>query len=351
MHFGVFYVIIKNGFKHTTLTKGVLMSDLIFTLNAVLPIILLVALGYFLKRIGFITSGGAREMNKLAFRVFIPAMLFLNVYSIENMGEIKLGYIFYVCAAVIFVFFAALLGFSFITKDKKRRGALLQSAFRSNYALVGIPLAISLFGDEGGIYATLLSAFCIPLFNVLAVIALSIFSGENAEKVSFKKIILGIVKNPLIVSIAAGGAVLVLRAIFVKTGIEFRLSDVTPIYKILGQLSAVATPLSLIVLGANFEFSAVSGMKKEIISGTVARCVITPVIGIGAALLLGCFENAHFAALVAVFGTPVAVSSVPMAQEMDSDYELAGQLVIWTTLVSAFTLFIYIYVLRIIGIF
>lgn len=327
------------------------MSDLAFTLNAVLPIILLVALGYALKKIKLVTPSGAKEMNKLVFRVFLPVTLFLNVYKIEDVGKIDLGYILYVCAAVFFIFLAAVCVFRLLTKDKKRVGALVQAAFRSNYALIGIPLAISIFGDEGGIYATLLSAFAIPLFNVLAVIALSIFAGEGAERVSVKKILLGIVKNPLIISIALGGAVLGIRALLVKTGVEFRLTDAVPVYKVLGQLSAVSTPLALVVLGANFEFSAVPGMKREIIAGTVARCVITPVIGISCALLLGAFEGAHFAAFVAVFGTPVAVSSVPMAQEMDSDHELAGQLVVWTTIISAFTLFIYIYALRLIGIF
>lgn len=327
------------------------MSDLLFTLNAVLPIILLVSLGYFLKKIKLITKSGAKEMNKLVFRVFLPVTLFLNVYGIDDIGKINLGYVLYVCVAVVFIFFAALLGFGFITKDKRRIGALMQSAFRSNYALVGIPLAISIFGSEGGVYATLLSAFSIPLFNVLAVIALSVFSGDSKKRVDVKKIFVGIAKNPLIVSIAAGGVALAVRAMLVKLGVGFRLADITPAYKALSQLSNVSTPLALIVLGANFEFSAVPGMKKEIIAGTTARCVITPLICIGFALLLGAFENAHFAAFVAVFGTPMAVSSVPMAQEMDSDYELTGQLVIWTTLISAFTLFAFIYFLRIIGIF
>ena len=327
------------------------MSDLLFTLNAVLPIIMLVALGYGLKRMKFITAGGAKEMNKLVFRIFLPSMLFMNIYGIKSISEIKFGYVFYVCLIVLLIFFAGLLSFGFITKDRKRIGALMQAAFRSNYALIGIPLATAVFGNEGGAYATLLSAFSIPLFNILAVIALSIYGSENSESVSIKKISLGIVKNPLIVSIAVGGAVLAVRALFVRWGIEFRLSDITPLYKILDQLAAVATPLALIVLGSNFEFSSIPGMKKEIIAGTLARCVVTPLLGVGLALILGIFENVHFAVFVAVFGTSMAVSSVPMAQEMDSDSELTGQLVVWTTIISAFTLFVFIYILRVLGVF
>lgn len=327
------------------------MSDLLFTLNAVLPIVLLVALGYVLKKMKIVTTGGAKEMNKLVFRIFLPAMLFMNVYGIESFGQIEFGYILYVCIIEILIFFLALFAFRFITKDRRRMGALMQSAFRSNYALIGIPLATAVSVSGGGAYATVLSAFSIPIFNVLAVVALSVFSGEKSERVNIKKIVLGIVKNPLIVSIAAGGAALAVRALFVHCGVEFRLSDVTPVYKIIGQLSSAATPIALIALGANFEFSSVPGMKKEIIAGTAARCVIAPLIGVGIALMLGIFKNSHFAVFVSVFGTSMAVSSVPMAQEMDSDYELTGQLVVWTTLISAFTLFIWIYILRVIGIF
>lgn len=327
------------------------MSDLLFTLNAVLPIVLLVAIGYVLKRMKLITLAGAKEMNRLVFRVFLPVTLFLNVYNIENVGEIKLGYILYVCVIVLLVFFASILAFGLMFGDKKRIGALVQASFRSNYALIGIPLATAIFGTEGGIYATLLSAFTIPLYNILAVIVLSIFAGERAERVNVRKIVLGILKNPLIIGIALGCVALAVRALFVNTGVDFRLTEITPVYKILGQLSAVSTPLALVALGANFEFSAVPGMKREIIAGTLAKCVITPIIGLCAALVLGCFENAHFAVFVSVFGTSVAVSSVPMAQEMDSDYELAGQLVVWTTVMSAFSLFVFIYILRVMGIF
>ena len=239
------------------------MSDLGFTVNAVLPIILLVAVGYILKRIKFITPSGAKEMNKLVFRVFLPATLFLNVYKITDAAQIKLGYILYVCVTVLVVFFLSLASFCLLFKDKRRIGALTQAAFRSNYALIGIPLATSVFGETGAIYATLLSAFAIPLFNVLAVVALSIFSGEGKERVSIGKILIGIVKNPLIISIAAGGIALAIRALLVRCGADFRLTDVKPVYKVLEQLAAVSTPLALVVLGANFEFSAVAGMNRS----------------------------------------------------------------------------------------
>ena len=197
--------------------------------------------------------------------------------------------------------------------------------------------------------ATVLSAFIVPLFNMLAVLGLCIFSPD--KKPSVKRVLVGIVKNPLIQSIAVGFVALGIRAIFARLGISFRLTDIQPVYKTLNNLSSVATPLALLVLGAQFELSAIPELKKYIAFGVAVRNFIVPLLGIGAAYLFGCFEGAHFATFVAVFCTPVAVSSVPMAQEMDADVSLAGQLVIWSTVFSAISIFLASYFLKAIGVF
>lgn len=328
------------------------MDSFLFAIGAVSPIILMAAVGYFLKRAGFVAEPLAKALNKLVFRVFLPVMLFLNVYNMENIGGIDLGYIGYVLLAQLLLFLIAIPLVMLVTKKGERRGVLLQAAFRSNYALVGIPLAGALFGEEGLLISTILSAAVIPLYNVLAVISLSVFR-EGGERVSIKRIVLGILKNPLIISIALGLATLLVRSVFERLGISFRLSDMTPVFTVLESLAGLATPLALLVLGVQFEFSAVSSMKREIVFGTAMRTVVAPVFGIGVAYLFfrESFDGAHFAAFVAVFSTPVAVSSVPMAQEMDGDTALAGQLVLWSTLASAFSVFLASMLLRAVGIF
>ena len=207
----------------------------------------------------------------------------------------------------------------------------------------------------GVVAAALLSAIVIPLYNVLAVISLSLFS-TNGKRPNVKKMLTDILKNPLIQSIALALAVLGVRAVFIRADIAFRLSDVTILFKVLHYLSDLATPLALLALGAQFEFSAVSSLRREIVFGTLMRTVAVPVFGLGCAYALMKLNvlpltGAHFAAFVAVFATPVAVSSVPMSQEMDSDVTLAGQLVVWTTLVSALTVFLAAFVLRLVEIF
>ncbi len=328
------------------------MGSFLFALNAVAPIIIMVAVGYLLKKIGFMDADLAKKINKLVFRIFIPVMLFVNIYEIENIGNVNFGYVIYTVVAVIAIFLLALPLALATTKSPKSRGALLQSSFRSNYALIGIPLAQSLFGAEGGAVAAILSAFVVPVFNILAVISLSIFQSDG-KRPSVKKTLVGMVNNPLIHGVALGLAVLGVRALLVNFGIDFRLSEFTAGYKVLEYLKNLATPLALLVLGAQFEFSAVSGMKKEIIVGTLVRVAVVPLLGVGMAYLLfrDSFTGAHFAALVAAFATPVAVSSVPMAQEMDSDVTLAGQLVVWTTIASAISIFLISFALSLIGVF
>jgi predicted permease len=328
------------------------MDSLIFAFNSVSPIILTVVVGYFLKKLGLMSQEFAKAANKLVFRVFLPAMLFLNVYGIESEANINMGYAIYAFCALLILFGLGIPTVLMITDKKKCRGALLQGIFRSNYALIGIPLASSLFPGEGAAVATLLSAIMVPAFNVLAVIGLSIFSG-NGEKPNLKKVMLGIAKNPLILSIGAGLLALGIRALFVKFGIAFRISGIPAIFNTLKYLSNVATPLSLLVLGAQFEFSAIPALKREIAAGVIIRSLIVPLLGIGIAYLFfrESFGGAQFAALVAVFCTPVAVSSVPMAQEMNADVSLAGQLVVFTTVSSAFTVFLASFLLKAAGIF
>ncbi len=305
-----------------------------------------------MKKAGLVNQEFTKTANKLVFRLLLPSMLFLNIYKIQDIVSMDFGYIIYVLAVLIVVFFIAIVLSMAVTSKGERRGVLVQAIFRSNYALVGIPLAQSLFGDSGAAVATLLSAVFVPVLNILAVISLSIFR-NGGEKPSVKKIIIGIVKNPLIQSIVLGIVVLFIRNFFKEAGINFRISDIPAIYTPLEYFSRSATPIALLVLGAQFEFSAVKELGREIVFGTLMRIVFVPSLCIGTAYLFfsDVFSGAHFAAFVAAFATPVAVSSVPMAQEMDGDTTLAGQLVVWTTLFSALSVFLASMLLKMAGIF
>ena len=192
----------------------------------------------------------------------------------------------------------------------------------------------------------------------------------SKSKNSIKSILLNIVKNPLIIGVAVGLVLVGIREIeracgwikliedggVTKEVVAFRLSaELKFLYTAIKDLKAIASPLALIVLGGQFEFSAVKGMTKEIIAGTIWRIVVAPLIGIGVAILLSnytdlfTFDSTVYPTLIALFGTPVAVSSAIMAGEMKNDEQLATQLVVWTSIGSIITIFVIVFALMSFG--
>ncbi len=376
------------------------MLDVLLTsINAVFPIILLILLGYLLKRFKFLNDNFIKIGNKFVFKVCLPCMLCINIYdNMQSFADIRWDVVIYSTVVILIIFGLGLLTAILITKQQNRRGVILQCAFRSNFAIIGLTLVGRLGGDEalGGI----ISAFSIPVFNILAVVALSIFTekeqsalGREAlknpaptameegassspgvkaskSKNSIKSILLNIVKNPLIIGVAVGLVLVGVREIeracgwirliedggVTKEVVAFRLSaELKFLYTAIKDLKAIASPLALIVLGGQFEFSAVKGMTKEIIAGTIWRIVVAPLIGIGVAILLSnytdlfTFDSTVYPTLIALFGTPVAVSSAIMAGEMKNDEQLATQLVVWTSIGSIITIFVIVFALMSFG--
>ena len=277
-------------------------------------------------------------------------MLFVNVYDIENLSFIRVDIVIYTILVVCLLFLLSFIPALTSTSVPERRGVVMQCVYRSNYAIIGLPLASALGGADAMAVAAVLSAFLIPVYNTFAVFSLTIFmnSGEN-KKFDLKKVLLDIVKNPLIIGVAAGLGCLIIREIQVQAlqKVAFSLKDdLKFIYTVLSNIKSITSPLALIILGGQFSFAAVGGMFKEIANGTIWRTVIAPLIGIGGAVLLSKFTNLlscgpmEYPALIAVYGSPVAVSSAIMAAGMKNDGQLATQLVVWTSILSIFTLFI-----------
>lgn len=330
----------------------------ITAINAIAPIVLLIFLGYFLKRKGFLTDEFVKIGSRVVFSLCLPAMLFVNVYEITGMGAISWDILIY-CLAIILIIFTAGLGISVAaTKDPRRRGVIWQCSFRSNFAIIGLPLAAALGGDEATAVAAVVVTAAIPAFNILSVISMSVFvSQSGAGKASVKRILKDIISNPLTQAVIAGLVCLVVRWLqdLWFGEVVFALNNQTKfLYKVLENLGTICSPFALLILGAQCEFSAVKGMFKEIAAGVFARLVLAPVLCIGGALLLdslgiiSCGPN-EFPALVAVFGSPAAVSGAIMAMEMKNDEQLATQLVMWTSIGSIATIFILVCVLMSMG--
>lgn len=331
-----------------------MLDVFMYSFNAVMPIIGLIFLGYILRKTGFLNDNFLDIGNKLMFRLCLPCMLYINIYSVGSFSDINTDVIWYSVISVAVLFFIGMAAAAFI-KNPRQKGVVHQCVFRSNYAIIGMVLAEALGGTKATAIVGILSAFIIAMFNVLAVISLAMYSEDG--KIDLKKIAKNTVTNPLIISVVLGVLTLAARSVIPTLGGKpvFSIKNNLPaLYSIISSLSKAASPLALIVLGGKFTFGASRKMAKQIVLATSLRVLFAPLLGIfGGVILtrLGIvnFTNAEFPALVALFGTPVAVSSSVMAGEMDCDELLAGQLVVWTSLASMVTLFVFVSVLRFMG--
>ena len=326
-----------------------------YAFNSVAPILLLVLLGFLLKKLHFAGDDFFKKANSLVFKVFLPILLFTNVYNLTSLSDVNWRAAAYSVFAVFLFLGVGALCTALFVKEHDQKGVMLQCSFRSNHAIVGIPLAQSLGGAQALAFASLLSAIAIPLFNVLAVFCLSHYA-EADKKPSFAQTASKTVKNPLIVGVACGALVLFIRSLL-PVGADgapvFTIKDNLPfLWTAVKNAASIASPLSLVILGARFDFSAIKSLAKPITLGVVLRNFVAPALGIGFALLLskkfGLFEvtKNELPGYISVFGSPVAVSSAVMVGEIGGDDQLATQLVVWTSVISLFSVFTTVFILR-----
>ncbi|MDD3831514.1 MAG: AEC family transporter [Clostridia bacterium] len=326
------------------------MHSFLLAVNGVLPIIILIALGYFLKRYNVVNDNFASVASKVCFKVLLPCTLFVNIYSVERLSNINWVYILFCVVAVLALFCIGLLISKYVAQHNNQRGVLTMSAFRSNSVIIGLNLVIFLYGTEGGAYMSASLAFIIPLFIALSVTSLSMFS-EQGERVTVGSVIKRIIKNPLIIAIALAFVALGVRSMLIRWGGTFRLSNIDFIYDSISTLGSVTTPLALIVLGAQFKFESARHLIKQISVGALLRLVVSPLMVFCVALIFfPSFGKIEYACLLCLFASPNAVTNVILTSELGGDEQLAGQLVVWTTVCSFVTLFVYIFTFSQLGI-
>ena len=326
-----------------------LIEIFLFAFNGVMPIVLLIMTGYFLRRIKLLDDNFLSVANKFVFNAALPVLLFFNVYNISGFNEIEWNAVIFAVGVIFLLFIAGLVYSVFFIKDKKQKGVVWQSFFRSNFAIIGLPLSEAIGGTEGIVIASILSAFSIPLFNAFAAVSLSVFvADEEKDRIKIGDILKRILKNPLIIGVCTGFVVLFVRSLIPDNAFSIQ-QNLPFIYDFIKMFSRIASPLALVVLGGQFRFDAVKSLRKQIIPAVVARIIFAPALGIVLAVILSDyfdFTPAHYAAFVALFGSPVAVSSAIMAQQMDNDGQLANQILVWTSIFSVFTIFIAVAVMK-----
>ncbi|MBQ4527954.1 MAG: AEC family transporter [Clostridia bacterium] len=311
------------------------MQNFLVSFNVVFPIFVMMALGYFIKTIKLISSDTIRQMNSVIFKVFLPLMIFKNVYesSISDVFSVKLALFVIICIFVIIALLFIII--PLIEKDRKKRGVLIQAIFRSNFVIFGVPVSEALCGGENSGTSALLVAIVIPIFNFMAVVTLEVFKGSKPKPTT---VIKGIITNPLIIASIVGLIVLF-------SGIKFPII----IEKTISSISSVTTPMALIMLGASINLNFISKNVKELVLGVLAKLVLIPAIVLPIAIFVMGFVGSDLAVLLAIFATPAAVSSFTMAQQMGADDELAGQLVMFGTVLCVITMFLWIFIIKTFG--
>lgn len=315
------------------------MNILLFSLNAIMPLILIVVIGIILRRIKLIDDHFINMAYSLCFKVAFPFLLLKNIYDINFYQNFNIKLILFLCISTSIVIISLLIFAPLFIKERGKCGAFIQGVFRGNVLLLGLPLAANLFGEEGTSLVSMLLPILVPIYSFIAVIILSIFSDDTKnndfnDKINYKKMLLNIVKNPLIIA-SFLGIILSISGIKIPKFVYITLQDI----------GKIATPLALILLGAQFKISSLKGRLKLAIIATALRSIIIPAIGVFIAISMN-FRGPVLGVIFIVLSTPITISSYIMAKIMNNDSELTGQIILLTTILSGLILFLGIIILK-----
>lgn len=310
-----------------------MLQNFIVSIQAVLPLFLMMALGFLIRARAWLTPQELEKLNGVVFRLLFPFLVFCNVHSSNLRHSLNPGLIFFSVGGILLIFLLALWLVPKLEPNPKSCGAMIQASYRSNFVLLGLPLVANLFPTADLGLTAIAIGIVIPFYNVLAVITLESFRGG---KVSAGRIWRNIITNPLILGCLAG---LVLMPLQLPPVLN----------QTIAQLSATATPMALILLGASFQVSRQSHLRRNLTLCTVIRLLIAPAVFLPIAALMG-FRGLAFATILGIFATPCSVSSFVMAQQMDSDAELAGATVVYSSFFSCFSMCAWIFLFKQLGV-
>ncbi|MGX7405573.1 hypothetical protein SAMN04487985_104113 [Aerococcus urinaehominis] len=313
------------------------MTNFLIGFNAVMPMVLYMVLGQFFSRSKLVSQEAFSQFNRALFGILLPINLFANVYNTNIAEDFDPDTLIYVLLYAVGIFIVSAIIVPLLEKDNRKRGVIVQGAIRSNAILFGLPLGISLLGEDNMGMVSIVLATIVPLNNILSVVALSIYSDA---KLSLKQIGKNIITNPMVIFTLAGILVQILNIqfpIFMETAMN--------------NLSRMVSPLALLVMGGTFNFSKLKEAGWPLIGTVATKLVINPAIAflIGG-YVLG-FRGASIVAILIATAGPTAVSSFAQAEAAGGDGDLANQIVVFTTVLSMFTLVAWIFLLKTWGYF
>jgi hypothetical protein len=313
------------------------MSSFIFSINATFPLFIIIAFGYFLKKVKMFDGNFLKVVDKFVFKVALPFMLFDDISQMDLYQDFDVKFVIY-CMITTTLMFAIPWVLSMIfMKDKTKIGAFAQGCSRGSAAVLGVALVENIYGEAGQAPLMILSA--VPLFNVYSVIILTFGSSEHQEKgLKFvKKLIKGVVTNPIILGIACG---------FPFALLKLQLPVILD--KAVESIAATSTPLALLSIGAAFEFKDATAKLKPALLATAVKLMILPMVFIPIAIKLG-FVNDQLAAILIMLASSATPSGYIMSKNMHNDHILSSNIIVLTTLFSCVTLTFWVWLLKSMG--
>ncbi len=309
------------------------MDNLVFSLNATVPIFLMMILGLFFNKIGWMDEEFANKMNKFVFRIPLPVLLFgdLAVVDIKEAWDTK--FVIF-CFIITLISITIAIGISCLLKDRSIQGEFIQGAYRSSAALLGIAFIQNIYGNSG--QAPLMIIGSVPLYNIMAVLVLSLFKpGQSGlDKAVLKRTAKGIVTNPIILGIVAG---------LLWSALGLKMPHI--MQKTVTNIGGVATPMGLMAMGATFDIKKAFAKVKPAAVATFMKLIGLAAIFLPIAIMLG-FRREELVAILVMLGSATTVSCFVMAKNMGHEGVLSSSVVMLTTLFSAFTLTGWLYILK-----
>ncbi len=302
-----------------------MLDNIIFATNIVAPVFLIILLGYFLKRIGVINENFVEITSKFVFNVSLPAFIFMKISTLDLTAALDIGQIIFIYTGTLLVYFIVWIIASLYIKDGRDLSVFVQGAYRSNYAIVGLAIIANLFGNEGLGKASLILAFLLPLYNVLAVIILTV-PMRKTKKLNLRNTVQEIILNPLIIAV-----------IVALPFSYFKLELPSMLFTTGNFLADVALPLALIGIGGSLNIENIKRASTLAFSSSMLKLIVVPVVLTFFAYLFG-YRDMDLGIMFILFACPTAIVSFIMAEAMGCNSKLAGNIVVISTIGSVITI-------------
>lgn len=314
------------------------MENFIYSINVTMPIFLVMVIGYILKQIGMLNDNFVTVANKFNFKVTLPFMLFKDIAVVDIKAVFDIKYVLF-CAIVSTICFWVVWGTAkLLVRDKTIRGAFVQSSFRGSAAVMGLAFIQNIYGSSA--MGPLMIVSAVPLYNIFSVIVLTFEANDSTgidKKAKIRQAGINICKNPIILSILAGLIVGLL-------GIQFP----TLVNKTVSNVAQMATPLALITIGAGFEGRKALAKIAPTMAASMIKLVLQPLVFLPVAAWMG-FSGEKMIAILIMLASPTTPSCYIMAKSMNNDEVLTASVIVTTTLMAAFTLTGWIFLLKTLG--